>query len=224
MRKSSRIPFQMPGRAAGKGRRPHFPEQKNCRDGNPLVLENFILPYGKSLWISFSQVSNFILHPVTIFIVWQPIIYIFFMILHCFEQIMQFRYFVPAAAYSKDKYRLLFRESRVPAFFSRFIAGGESDAGISIRGNLREAVTNSPGTFLLLRAGTARLQQGHFLALRAQGATPCGAMRKTPMCRRMAHGGLKTFRRTGLPFSFAGALLRRRPRGTRGRLTDGSRP
>ena len=148
----------------------------------------------------------------------------FFMILHCFEQIMQFRYFVPAAAYSKDKYRLLFRESRVPAFFSRFIAGGESDAGISIRGNLREAVTNSPGTFLLLRAGTARLQQGHFLALRAQGATPCGAMRKTPMCRRMAHGGLKTFRRTGLPFSFAGALLRRRPRGTRGRLTDGSRP
>lgn len=148
----------------------------------------------------------------------------FFMILHCFEQIMQFRYFVPAAAYSKDKYRLLFRESRVPAFFSRFIAGGESDAGISIRGNLREAVTNSPGTFLLLRAGTARLQQGHFLALRAQGATPCVAMRKTPMCRRMAHGGLKTFRRTGLPFSFAGALLRRRPRGTRGRLTDGSRP
>ena len=148
----------------------------------------------------------------------------FFMILHCFEQIMQFRYFVPAAAYSKDKYRLLFRESRVPAFFSRFIAGGESDAGISIRGNLREAVTNSPGTFLLLRAGTARLQQGHFLALRAQGVTPCGAMRKTPMCRRMAHGGLKTFRRTGLPFSFAGALLRLRPRGTRGRLTDGSRP
>ena len=136
-----------------------------------MVLGNFILPYGKSLWISFSQVSNFILHPVTIFIVWQPIIYIFFMILHCFEQIMQFRYFVPAAAYSKDKYRLLFRESRVPAFFSRFIAGGESDAGISIRGNLREAVTNSPGTFLLLRAGTARLQQGHFLALRAQGAT-----------------------------------------------------
>ena len=79
-RKSSRIPFQMPGRAAGKGRRPHFPEQQNCRNGKkhpPLVLGNFILPYGKSLWISFSQVSNFILHPVTIFIVWQPIIYIF---------------------------------------------------------------------------------------------------------------------------------------------------
>ena len=79
-RKSSRIPFQMPGRAAGKGRRPHFPEQQNCRNAKkhpPLVLGNFILPYGKSLWISFSQVSNFILHPVTIFIVLQPIIYIF---------------------------------------------------------------------------------------------------------------------------------------------------
>ena len=142
MRKSSRIPFQMPGRAAGKGRRPHFPEQQNCRNGKkhpPLVLGNFILPYGKSLWISFSQVSNFILHPVTIFIVWQPIIYIFFMILHCFEQIMQFRYFVPAAAYSKDKYRLLFRESRVPAFFPVSLPGvspTQESPSVAISGRL----------------------------------------------------------------------------------------
>lgn len=132
----------MPGRAAGKGRRPHFPEQQNCRNGKkhpPLVLGNFILPYGKSLWISFSQVSNFILHPVTIFIVWQPIIYIFFMILHCFEQIMQFRYFVPAAAYSKDKYRLLFRESRVPAFFPVSLPGvspTQESPSVAISGRL----------------------------------------------------------------------------------------
>lgn len=63
----------------------------------------------------------------------------FFMILHCFEQIMQFRYFVPAAAYSKDKYRLLFRESRVPAFFPVSLPGvspTQESPSVAISGRL----------------------------------------------------------------------------------------
>ena len=61
------------------------------------------------------------------------------MILHCFEQIMQFRYFVPAAAYSKDKYRLLFRESRVPAFFPVSLPGvgpTQESPSVAISGRL----------------------------------------------------------------------------------------
>ena len=63
----------------------------------------------------------------------------FSMIFHYFKQIMQFRYYVPAAAYSKDKYRLLFRESRVPAFFPVSLPGvspTQESPSVAISGRL----------------------------------------------------------------------------------------